>query len=149
MSTKLPAANDPHYAVARGNANPLAHKALAAVAAQSKHPTLVGTGMCLRDVRMQYGLGFIAPTAYEAWSMQPDAHIHTFYLPPAGVPVFWSGGHSGAGHIAIADGNGNVWSTDIKRPGKFDLVPIAKIHSAWGLKLLGWTDRLGTTSVYS
>jgi hypothetical protein len=61
---------------------------------------------------------------------------------PRGYPVFWSGGSAGHGHIAIAAGDGACWSTDIRRPGYFDRVPIDEIRTAWGLTLLGWTTDL-------
>ena len=132
----------------KGNRNLKAVKALANVKQESLHPTLEGTGFCLRDVRKQYGIDAGSPTAIAAWNAAGNKNTHTWYDAPAGVPVFWSGGSTGAGHIAIADGLGNVWSTDIRREGKFDLVPLAEIHNKWGLKYLGWTNTLNGVLVY-
>lgn len=114
-----------------------------------------GVGECLMRVRMCYG---IAPAgdfdgdgdadAMDAWER---AHFrHRDLNPtaiPRGVPVFWSGGSHGHGHVAIATGDGKCWSTDILRPGMFDLVPISDIHAKWGLLLLGWTEDLNGVRV--
>jgi hypothetical protein len=51
-----------------------------------------------------------------------------------------TGGSHGYGHIAISVGGGKCWSTDIQRPGYFDLVPVTRIHDAWGLTFVGWSE---------
>jgi hypothetical protein len=60
--------------------------------------------------------------------------------------VFWEGGSHGAGHIAITAGRflRITWcrSSDIKRLGWFNRVPIALISRKWGLTLLGTTKDL-------
>lgn len=134
--------------VKRGNRNLRSAKAEAAVKQEALHPTLEDEGMCLRDVRIQYGIPSGSPNAIAAWKAAGNRRQHTWYDAPAGVPVFWSGGSTGAGHIAIADGLGNCWSSDIRRAGKFDLVPLAEIHNKWGLKYLGWTEVLNGVLVY-
>lgn len=138
-----------NYLQAKGNHSSLAKTALANAKALSAAGTSVGSGLCLANVRKAYGIGAEYPSAITAFDAVPSEYTHTWYNPPAGVPVFWSGGSAGDGHIAIADGNGNVWSTDIKREGKWDLVPIAEIHSNWGLKYEGWTEILNGVRVYS
>lgn len=133
----------------RGNKNPKAITSL--VNAQLQHVTASQNwhDLCLKFVRTVLGVGAKAPRAIDAWNAAGSSHQHGYYNPPAGVPVFWSGGSSGAGHIALADGKGNVWSSDIRRSGQVDLVPISEIHAKWGLTLLGWTDTLNGVSVYS
>ena len=138
-----------NYLQAKGNTAANAEQALRHVAALSAQGTPVGVGLCLQNVRGAYGIGAKYPSAIAAWNGVADKYVHTWYNPPAGVPVFWSGGSQGFGHVAISDGNGNVWSTDIKREGKWDLVPIAEIHTKWGLNYEGWTELLNGTRVYS
>lgn len=114
-------------------------------AKESLHPSANWSGLCLKFVRTQFGLVGRYPSAYSAWLGAGGAkgvNTHTLLRPPANVPVFWSGGPHGYGHVAIADGQGRVWSTDILRKGKVDLVPLATIHAKWGLKYLGWTETL-------
>lgn len=133
---------------AKGNKNLRAVAALKKVAAESAHPTQVWAGLCLKMVRTMFGAAASSPTAYDAWKAIPSKYTHTWYNPPAGVPVYWKGGSQNAGHIAISDGHGNVWSSDIKRHGKVDLVPIGLIHSEWNLTYLGWGEMVNGVRVY-
>lgn len=108
-------------------------------------------GMCLREVRECFGVGPRAEDAAEAWQQAQHKHQQTDPRKiPRGVPVFWTGGTAGHGHVAIATGfAGNCLSTDIRRPGYFDKVPIEEIHDKWGLKLVGWTEDLNGVRVYT
>ena len=102
-----------------------------------------GSGECLMAVRECYGFPAVEDDAIGSWSS--SAHKHRVSDPnriPRGVPVYWSGGSKGHGHIAIANGDGTCWSTDIKRIGFFDRVPITQIHDHWGLTLLGWSEEV-------
>lgn len=136
------------YLQNKGNTNALAHRAVAVASASHTEGTVKAVGLCLQRVRECYGIGAQAPDAVGAWNLVPTKWVHTWYTPPLGTPVFWSGGSAGHGHIAIADGQGNVWSTDILRPGYWDLVPTAMIHSKWDLTYLGWTELLNGVRVY-
>lgn len=105
-------------------------------------------GTCLEQVRTLYGIGPAASTAYNAWLASPGKHPETDPLKiPRGVPVLWSGGSHGYGHIAESTGAGKCWSSDIERGGYFDYVDIALIHERWGLTLLGWVDVLNGTPI--
>lgn len=115
---------------------------------QQTNPSQNWHDLCLKFVRTVLQVPAKAPRAIDAWHAVPDGHQHGWYNPPAGVPVFWSGGSSGAGHVALADGHGHVYSSDILRDGKVDLVPIATIHAKWGLTYLGWTESLNGVLVY-
>lgn len=107
-----------------------------------------GAGWCLKMVRLCYGIAAVAEDATAAWVMAKRKHRTTDPESiPRGYPVFWLGGSSGHGHVAISAGNGMCWSTDIKRSGFFDLVSIASIHDAWGLTLVGWTGDLNGAEV--
>ena len=106
-------------------------------------------GMCLREVRECYDVGPKAADAIGAWLDAKSKHIETDPRKiPRGAPVFWSGGTGGHGHIAIKAGRDLCWSTDIKRPGYFDKVPVDLIRQRWGLKLLGWTNDVNGVVVY-
>jgi hypothetical protein len=110
---------------------------------QSAHGPQHAVGMCLSMVVDCFGVQHGVPDAISSWNMSKSKHHES--NPdriPRGVPVFWAGGSAGHGHVAISAGNGMCWSTDIKRNGFFDVVPIEQIHNQWGLTLLGWTSDL-------
>lgn len=118
---------------------------------ESVHPSQNWSGMCLKFTRTCLGVGALHASAFEAWRAAGGAlgaNTHTLLAAPAGVPVFWSGGPHGYGHVAIADGQGYVWSSDILRAGKVDRVAISKIHDKWGLKYLGWSETLNGVRVH-
>jgi len=87
-----------------------------------------------------------ASTALEAWNKTPANMKHPGDdNPPVNAPVYWGGGQ---GHVALSDGQGGVWSTDILRPGKVDNVPLNQITLQWGKPYLGWAEgEPGGTSV--
>lgn len=107
-------------------------------------------GWCLREVRECFGVHQLAPTAAAAWGMSKHQHkTADANRIPRRVPVFWTGGSDGAGHIAIGLGDGMCWSTDIRRPGWFDRVPILEVARKWPqLKLVGWTEDLNGVTVW-
>ncbi len=122
--------------------NPSPAEAVARAAAESAHPTADLKGLCDHAVGLWYGL---------AHSGQASARTHWLAIPanrkaplaprqPAGALVFYGVVSSGYGHVAIADGNGYIWSTDILRAGKVDRVPWQMVVQKWGLPLLGWSD---------
>lgn len=124
-------------------------QAIAKAAALKDGPKF-GTGLCLREVRTCYGVPAQAPDAAAAWWAAKLRHRTTDPTSiPRGAPVFWTGGTSGHGHIAISTGGGNCWSTDILRAGYFDHVPINLIHQRWGLTLVGWTEDLNSVRVWT
>lgn len=103
------------------------------------------TGWCLKFVRIMLGVASSYPSAIAAWN--GAKFKHTTGTPPKGVPVFWRIGEFG--HIALSDGGGYCYSTDILRRGEVDRVPIAKIASRWGARYLGWTEDLNGVRVYT
>lgn len=108
-------------------------------------------GMCLREVRECYAVAALYPDAATAWHQAERKHRETDPRKiPRGVPVFWTGGSGGFGHVAIATGwsMGRCWSTDILRPGWFDKVPIELIGSKWDMRLVGWTEDLNGVRVW-
>lgn len=57
---------------------------------------------------------------------------------PAGALVLWTGGAHG--HAAIADGQGNVVTTDLPVRSRVGVVPIEQIHDQWGYELVGYVE---------
>jgi hypothetical protein len=107
-----------------------------------------GAGWCLMFVRLCFGIAKREDDAIGAWAHARHKHPQTnAALIPRGYPVFWAGGSSGHGHIAVSAGDGACWSTDIRRTGFFDKVAITEIHAEWGLTLLGWTEDLNGATV--
>lgn len=127
-----------------GDGTPKVNEAIAAAKKQSATGVPHhGPGECLMAVRECYGFPAVQPDAIASWNV--SAHKHRTTDPnsiPRGVPVYWSGGSSGHGHIAISNGDGTCWSTDIRRIGFFDRTEISQIHTQWGLTLLGWSEEV-------
>jgi len=98
--------------------------------------------MCDHFVASCYGyVGSGYPTAYAHWLGIPPAHrTPDGPNPPHGALVFWKGGSSGAGHVAIVVGDRQIASNDIIRDGKIDLVPLGTITAKWGQEYLGWAQ---------
>lgn len=103
-------------------------------------------GWCLKAVRTCYGVASKYRSAAAAWEAAPMKHPNS--TPPAGVPVYWTGGRGGFGHVAISAGDGRVWSTDSRRVGYFDLVPIGAPAKDWGLTYAGWSPYVNDVRVY-
>lgn len=113
-------------------------QAIAAARSQSENGPRFDTGLCLQRVRLCYGVAAKYPDAATAWKYA--VHKHTNSLSMRGALVFWTGGSKDFGHIAIATGDGYCWSTDAKRPGYFDRVPIDSIAEKWDMTYVGWTE---------
>lgn len=107
-----------------------------------------GAGWCLKFVRLCYGIGPRELDAAAAWKHATKRHAGTPLSDiPRGYPVFWLGGANGHGHVAISAGDGMCWSSDIKRAGFMDRVPLSRIHAQWGLSYVGWTEDLNGQDV--
>ena len=117
--------------------------AVARAAAESAHPTVNLGALCDHFVGMCWGLAHSGQVdAASHWAAIPAARKHPGNAldAPAGSLVFFN-----PDHVAISAGGGKVWSTDILRPGKVDLVTIATITSKWSSFIhgvLGWADPL-------
>lgn len=95
-------------------------------------------GMCDNFCANMYGYSFSGYVdAVAHWNSIKGADKHAGSSnPPAGMLVFWGGGH---GHIAISAGGGYVWSTDIAGAGTVAKVPASRVTHDWGKPYLGWT----------
>lgn len=101
--------------------------------------------LCLSMAAKAFGLGYSGVGSYGRanpttfWNNARVIKRHEGDTnPPAGALVFWQGRPGSTGHIAVADGNGNVYSNDIRGRGQIDLVPLEEITNRWGLKYMGW-----------
>jgi len=112
---------------------------------RAKEFTTYPSGMCLRFVRSLYNVPAKYADAATAWAHTKYRHSST---PPKGVPVWWTGGSSGHGHVAISDGNGYVISTDYPRRGRVGRVLISTLTRAWNLRYRGWSEDINDVRVY-
>lgn len=117
----------------------------------STAPTSTGTWYrwCKVFVRMCFNVPSDGtPDAGKAWDRAKYKHheIDPSRI-PAGVPVFWEL-PSVADHVALSTGGGKCLSSDIRRRGRIDEVPIELITRSWGGRLLGWTEDIDGVRVY-
>jgi hypothetical protein len=103
------------------------------------------SGMCLKFVRTTYRVPSKYASAAIAWHKTRFRHSST---PPRGVPVWWTGGSRGFGHVAISAGDGFVISTDTGGRGHVGRTSIAHITNAWGQTYRGWTEDINGVRVY-
>jgi hypothetical protein len=98
-------------------------------------------GHCLEWSREQAGIPskyMDATTAWEHASGRRPADAD----PPRGAAVYWTGGSSGYGHIAISLGNGKVRSSDAGGYGQVATVRIHQISELWDLHYAGWANTI-------
>ena len=97
-------------------------------------------GMCDHQVGVYYGYGSSGyATAIAHWNATPATDKHPGDVnAPAGALVFWSGGSSGAGHVALSLGGGKIVSTDYPRAGITSTTTIDAISNGWGEHYMGW-----------
>jgi len=111
--------------------------------------TFWGVGQCLKTVRGYYDVGSKYGTAASSWFAADHKHFSNDGRDaPRGAPVWWTGGTSGAGHVAISVGGGLCISTDWKRSGRADYAAINDITSFWGLDYKGWTREVNDVVVW-
>lgn len=140
----------------KGNTNAHAKGAIPWMSHEHAIGSTAWKNLCKKDCRLAYGITVShTGSAYACWTYEGTKHQHTWYNPPFGVPAFWKGGAAGNGHVAIADGNGNIWTNDFGPngyigDGRIRLIPIDAIskHDK-NLTYLGWTDTFDGVSVYS
>lgn len=107
-------------------------------------------GMCDNFVANMFGYtssGY--PTAANHWASIPGNDKHPGDMnAPAGALMFWGGG---AGHVAISDGSGGIFTTDYPTSGVVSHVSAGVISGQWGKPYLGWSvpvfqGQVGSTS---
>jgi len=98
-------------------------------------------GMCDKWVAQYYGFASSGyATAITHWnSISPSQKHPGDTNAPAGALVFWSGGSTGAGHVALSLGGGKIISTDYPRSGITSTTTIDAISNGWGEHYMGWS----------
>lgn len=116
--------------------------------ANAKASTAYPVGMCMKWTRTMFGRPAVGDVdgdgdadAVDGWKSCKQKHPGD-RNPPAGVPVFWSGGRNGYGHVGISLGNRTFRGTDSPTSGKVGTVGLDWPEQHWGLTYLGWADDL-------
>ncbi len=117
--------------------------------AQHLAPSKNWTGRCLEFTRRCHNVDPKWSTAAEDWNHVAPADRHSTGTPPPGVPVHWSGGTKGYGHVAESAGGGYCWTTDLIRTGMVDKAPLSLVHSRWGLAYSGWAATIDGVRIYT
>lgn len=107
-------------------------------------------GRCLVFVRTMFGVAARDPSASAAWQLAKFKHpVRSGAQTPRGAPVYWTGGSEGNGHIAIATGNGNCWSSDAGGSGIVAKVNIDDLTERWSaLQFQGWAEDVNGVRVF-
>lgn len=108
--------------------------------ANAKRVTSWAVGRCDEFVARMYGFGSSGyATAVANWQATPGTLKHAGdWNAPAGALMYWSGGSTGAGHVAISTGDGNIISTDAHALGSVGSIPARTPTDKWGHPYLGW-----------
>lgn len=101
-------------------------------------------GYCLKYTRTWLGINSKEPDASTAWKNATGKHPGD-KKPPRGAPVFWTGGSSGHGHIALARG-GDMRGTDMPT-GVVANDDGTWPRKKWGLKYVGWAEGFNGQSI--
>lgn len=138
--TGASAANAFYEGRGAGNGYRTPQQAAQWAADQARRGTSGWQGLCERFARSSYGLPGKYPSAKAHWQdAVRTGRAHRGSNPPVGALVYWTGGRYG--HAAVSVGGGRVASTDIKRRGKVDIVPISYINRHWSnMTYEGWAD---------
>lgn len=138
-----------NYYVSKGNKDSRVQPAFVFARKEDTDGSKAWHDLCLSFVRQALGAPGMGGTAVDAWNrnLKPVDNTHSFYNPPPGVPVFWSGG---AGHVVLSGPDaGYCWSTDIRGDGTVSYVTIASVTKWLGSshKYLGWTSTINGVTV--
>ena len=120
---------------------PLARSDAAETIASAKRSTFNVPGHCLQWSREQAGIPSKYADAASAWQHAIGRRPGDL-RPPRGAAVYWTGGSSGYGHIAISLGDGKVRSTDAAGSGQVATVPIRRLSAEWHLRYAGWANSI-------
>jgi hypothetical protein len=98
-------------------------------------------GQCLGWTREQADIPSLYDDAASAWEHATDRHPGDT-TPPKGAAVYWLGGSSGHGHVAISLGDGRVRSSDAGGYGVVGTIQLQRLTREWGLEYAGWSDSI-------
>ena len=95
---------------------------------------------CLALVARAYGWGWsgVATAGMHAAVERQAGQLHTSRTNiPRGAILWWT--NSGAGHVAIYDGNGYIYSNDVSGQGTVGRVKWDFPEKVWGQHFAGWS----------
>ena len=98
-------------------------------------------GHCLEWARERADIPPLYDDAATAWANATGRRPGD-RRPPVGAAVYWTGGSSGYGHIAISVGDGKVRSSDAGGEGRVRTVPVDWAEKKWGLTYAGWSNSI-------
>lgn len=93
-------------------------------------------GYCLAHVQDSYGALAVDPSAITAWRLSPTKHTGVPTVP--GLPIYFSGGSTPYGHIALWAGPDTMYTTD-SGVGHPHYDSISKWIKQYGYTYLGYT----------
>lgn len=137
---------------APGKKNPSScNQALTFVKKQMDSGSTAWGRQCLHLVMTAYGWHGGPATAFQAAQIVEAKHMmskDTKHI-PKGAVMWWDGRATGntAGHVAIYDGNGHIFSNDVKGVGTVGVVPWTFPAKSWGQKWMGWSPPYFPTGV--
>jgi len=102
------------------------------------------TGMCLKFVRTRYPVAARYGDAATAWR---NTKLRRTGTPPAGAPIWWTGGSRGYGHVTISAGGGYCYSTDVPGKGRVGKIAISALTRSWGQTYRGWSEDINGVRV--
>lgn len=111
------------------------------------------SGWCLQYVRQAFDLPAAYPTATAAWNASKSQHRDRNYPKGVWFPVWWSIDGVPAGHVALVDPSGRVFSTSDLDPTPIHIHPnVADVESYYArhgltLRYRGWTEDVAGTPV--
>lgn len=115
--------------------------ALARANKEVVNPSRDWTRDCQMFARTPVRATAFGTTALKAWQTTPDENKHYTYPPrPGSIAYYANPKNPGAGHAVFVGDNGKVYSTDIKRTGKIDIVNWNVFQTKWNMAYLGWID---------
>lgn len=129
--------------VTGGTKNPWTpQEAVAYAAGQVKRPDKNYLRLCAHSMSWYYGYySYGYPSASAGGNATPKKLRHSVKDPkpiPAGALVYFVN-QGQYGHVVLSNGDGRVYSNDINRAGKIDLVPLSVFKKKWGYKPSFWT----------
>ena len=95
---------------------------------------------CLALVANAYGWGYSGDNTagQHALLLKRAGKLHTSRTNiPRGAVLWWT--NSGAGHVAVYDGNGHIYSNDAVTPGEVNRVAWDLPEKQWGQHFEGWS----------
>ena len=108
-------------------------------------------GLCLVFVRETFSIGPKYPTASEAWQASTRKHIDAEF-PDAWVPVWFSLDDEPAGHVALREPDGTIWSSShpsATEPVHHESLMDIENYYRGRLHYLGWTEDIEDVAVVS